>query len=570
MGHWSTCEARMIMAYYRLGKYEDARRSMKKLLTFARAFRMDNPLTDFGNAVYQPKEPINLTYDAFGPAAAIIRGLFEYLYHADGLTLIPHVPPGITELEQLDPIRFGEKKLYLSTAGHGPITSVTVNGRPWKSFDAGSVFPPYERTPDAARISISFEDGKPTSIPLARTESTRKEASEQVANEEVQSRLATLDARAETLRVFRNRLLAAGLGGTYEAAHAQLVLDAVRVIHERLELLRTGKLAPLPAASQAAAARPTKALRPNSSRVWKPSSNPTKVRTILSGGKSLGFVPKATRRSDQQRGIPHLEECGRHQRKRVGLHLEHQPEERLPLLEVRHPPSAENPRSHRQHVIKREFRIARPPCQKGIQVPSNGENSYGGRCPQAWHLPPFDRAQRINRQSPSLHLLRFKVLIGRARCWRMPSASIADVRTATLSPNLSSPTPRARSILSMITSGGDTRTFSATTTRLMGGDPSLTGVTGRSIAIPGRLVSGYQVSKALQEYFRRVEQAPKIPPLNWLPGSFDPYGKIPYPFDANTEHPEVYSVIWYYGNIFVDPKTKQIVDVGRGHPCGRH
>ena len=33
----------MIMAYYRLGKYDDARRSMKRILDFARRFRMDNP-----------------------------------------------------------------------------------------------------------------------------------------------------------------------------------------------------------------------------------------------------------------------------------------------------------------------------------------------------------------------------------------------------------------------------------------------------------------------------------------------------------------------------------------------
>jgi hypothetical protein len=243
----------MMMAYYCLGKYQDTRRSMEKLLTFAHAFRMDNPLTDFGNAVYQPKERINLTYDAFGPAAAFIRGLFEYQYHADGLRLILHVPPGITELEQLDPIRFGEKKLYLSTAGHGPITSVTVNGRPWMSFDERSVFLPYEKIPDAARLSISLAGGKRTSIPPGGTGSTRKEVPEQAAREEDQGRLAKLDARAETLRVFRNRLVAAGLGGTYEAAHAQLALDAIRVIHERLVLLRTGKLAPLPAASQAAA-----------------------------------------------------------------------------------------------------------------------------------------------------------------------------------------------------------------------------------------------------------------------------------------------------------------------------
>ena len=80
---------------------------MRRLLTFAERFRMDNPLTKCGSDVYQPNQPINLCYDTFGPAAAFMRGLFEYLYRADGLTLVPHVPPGITELEQLDPVRFG-------------------------------------------------------------------------------------------------------------------------------------------------------------------------------------------------------------------------------------------------------------------------------------------------------------------------------------------------------------------------------------------------------------------------------------------------------------------------------
>ena len=58
---------------------------MKQLLSFARRFRMDNPLVEFGSDVYQPDQPINLCYDTFGPPAAMIRGLFEYLYHADGL-----------------------------------------------------------------------------------------------------------------------------------------------------------------------------------------------------------------------------------------------------------------------------------------------------------------------------------------------------------------------------------------------------------------------------------------------------------------------------------------------------
>ncbi len=68
----------------------------------------------------------------------------------------------------------------------------------------------------------------------------------------------------------------------------------------------------------------------------------------------------------------------------------------------------------------------------------------------------------------------------------------------------------------------------------------------------------FQVNKTLQDYFKRVEQAPRIPPLNWLPYSFDPFGKEPYPFDPATEHPSVHSVGWYYSNIAVDPKSKKV------------
>lgn len=153
-GHWSTCEARMIMAYYRLGQYEDARRSMQQLMTFARVFRLDNPLVEFGARVYQPGEPINLCYDSFGPPAALVRGLFEYLYSSRGLTLRPHIPPGITQLQQHFPIRLGRKRVYLATTGQGPVTSVSINGQPWADFDAETVQLPYELTPAEAAVEI--------------------------------------------------------------------------------------------------------------------------------------------------------------------------------------------------------------------------------------------------------------------------------------------------------------------------------------------------------------------------------------------------------------------------------
>lgn len=162
-GHWTTCEARMILAYYRLGKYDDALRSMKHLLEFFRAFRPDNPLTNFGSQVYQPQEPINCVYDTWGAPAAMLRGLFEYLYRADGLTLIPHLPPGISRLEQRFPVRFGTKRLYLSTEGTGPLTAVWINGKPWKSFDSTSVFLPYEQIPVEAHVTLCLGGAAPRS-----------------------------------------------------------------------------------------------------------------------------------------------------------------------------------------------------------------------------------------------------------------------------------------------------------------------------------------------------------------------------------------------------------------------
>jgi len=163
-GHWSTCEARAIMAYYRLGKHEDARKSMKQLLTFARDFRMDNPLVEFGAKVYQPKQPINLCYDSLGPPAALIRGLFEYLYDAEGVRLIPHIPPGVMRIEQKFGVRFGAKRLYLSAVGTGAVTGVQINGEPWDSFDATSVFLPYAETPPVARICVLLGGAQPGAV----------------------------------------------------------------------------------------------------------------------------------------------------------------------------------------------------------------------------------------------------------------------------------------------------------------------------------------------------------------------------------------------------------------------
>ncbi len=234
-GHWSTCEARMMMGYSRLGKYEDNRRSMKHLLTFARQFRMDNPLVDFGAKVYQPKEPINLCYDTFGPSAAIIRGLFEYIYNAEGVKLIPHIPNAIKQFQQKFPIRTGEKQLYLSTSGSGDISKVTINGKSWANFDAKSVKLPYESLSPRSDIHISLGDGV-GDIPDKKVKKSSLSSS-------------NLSANGEKLLKMHQALKKNQLDKSYEAAHCRLGIKCFNVITERSKL----NLAPLPEKSQIAA-----------------------------------------------------------------------------------------------------------------------------------------------------------------------------------------------------------------------------------------------------------------------------------------------------------------------------
>ena len=253
-GHWSTCEARAVLAYYRVGAFDDIWRSLRQLLRFADAFRMDNPLTDFGNEVYFPKDLVHLCYDTLGPFAAAIRGLFEYVYTADGLTLFPHVPPQVRELHQLDPIRFGPKRLYLSVVGTGPVAQVWVNGARWESFDAASIFLPFERTPDHAQVVICLgETASAQSCPNEVPTPSIRRAADSVDPAELDLVPEAFGTRARRLHEVWTRLAARGLGDSYEAAHARLALSAMATVGRRGGLFEKHVLKPLAPEVQRAA-----------------------------------------------------------------------------------------------------------------------------------------------------------------------------------------------------------------------------------------------------------------------------------------------------------------------------
>ncbi len=128
----------MIMAYYRTNRPQLAAASYARMLnSFSVNWKMDAPLKDFGNTTWTNEDTM-CTIDAFAHSSALIRGLFEYLYAAETLTLVPHIPDNITDISQKFPIRWGGYRLWISASGvrSSGIANVTVNGSKIDTFNA--------------------------------------------------------------------------------------------------------------------------------------------------------------------------------------------------------------------------------------------------------------------------------------------------------------------------------------------------------------------------------------------------------------------------------------------------
>jgi len=170
-GAWGTVEGRAILMYYRLGKFEDIRRSAVRAMKWAKDFRMDAPWSQQGENSHNPWSDsgkfrvggVAVMVDNFAIPAATIRGLFDYDYRSDKLILRPRIPGTITQYSQKQPVRFGEKKLYLSCTNDGPnIKSVTINGKTVPAGSANEVVLRYDDLPAVSKIEITTEGGWPS------------------------------------------------------------------------------------------------------------------------------------------------------------------------------------------------------------------------------------------------------------------------------------------------------------------------------------------------------------------------------------------------------------------------
>lgn len=169
-GVWGTVEGRAILMYYRLGKFEDIRRSAVRAMKWAKDFRMDAPWSQRGENTSNPWSDtgkfriggVAVMIDNFAIPAATIRGLFDYDYRSDRLIFRPRVPGTITQYTQKQPVRFGEKELYLSCKNGGPrIKEVKVNGKTMQTGSSEEVVLMYNELPKEAKIEIITTGGWP-------------------------------------------------------------------------------------------------------------------------------------------------------------------------------------------------------------------------------------------------------------------------------------------------------------------------------------------------------------------------------------------------------------------------
>jgi len=227
---------------------------------------------------YQPNEPINLTYDAFGIASAFIRGLFTYLYSSDSLILIPRMPDSITSLLQKFPIRFGIFQIYISTIGicsHG-ITAVQVNEQPWKLFDYQSIQIPYnllsEKFSSNDSSSSSRSIGGPQNVNIVITFGQQEQGAKQWGGMKSEMVEISVEKRASAIleklilgnkanncslspgiinrvsnwTIFIERMTMKGFAYRYETTHANLFLQSVDTMVTRCNMLNNGTITPLP------------------------------------------------------------------------------------------------------------------------------------------------------------------------------------------------------------------------------------------------------------------------------------------------------------------------------------
>jgi len=233
-GAWGTVEGRALMGYYRLNKFDDIRRSATRAMKWAKDYRMDAPWSQRGENTHNrwsdggghQEGGVAVMVDNFAIPAATIRGICEYIYKADGMMLYPHLPPSVATYIQNEPVRFGNKEIYISIAnGPGGIKSVRVNGKSIAAADDHFLLE-YESLPRRAKVKITM-GGAISRVPALQRCGTLKPGIQHIPE--------TLRRPYAHIKAMK-RMLKNAKGAAYERSFIIEALGAIEAVAARAQL----------------------------------------------------------------------------------------------------------------------------------------------------------------------------------------------------------------------------------------------------------------------------------------------------------------------------------------------
>ncbi len=171
-GCWATVEGRAILAYMKLGKYDDAFKAADIYMRWAEEYRQDAPFSQWGRNTNNPwqkenddhthcERPVAIMVDNFAPVTCLLRGLFDLTADADGLRITPQIPEDVTGLTQHRPIHCGGCRIYITyKGGQGPLTAC-LNGTSLQADECGRIFIPAALLSRGGEVCLSISRAEP-------------------------------------------------------------------------------------------------------------------------------------------------------------------------------------------------------------------------------------------------------------------------------------------------------------------------------------------------------------------------------------------------------------------------
>ncbi len=259
-GGWPAHQGTMDMACFRAGEFEHPFKAWAAMRPMMEAFRAETPLRSWGLLPWDGtlNQSYNMVYDCWGAPGGLLRGLFEYEYTAKGLRLWPHIPPKITRLVQKIPASFGQTRIFIAATGQGKPMKAVIDGRSMALEADGSVFLPLDGMAQHATVEFLLGDAVPKGVPVVQAKTVIPPADDTAFWKPVAQVASTRELPDfSAVGVFLNVMEKAGLGDSFEAGQARVIVQTLSAHHQRRQLaaagqLHTPQLKDIPAANAAA------------------------------------------------------------------------------------------------------------------------------------------------------------------------------------------------------------------------------------------------------------------------------------------------------------------------------